>query len=71
MNLQDREPIRSNASENVVLLQSELRQFGFTILDRQGFFGAITQQAVCQFQKQHRLEDTGVIDDFILKVVMR
>lgn len=45
--------------EDVRLLQSELRQLGFDVPDREadeGFFGNRTREAVALFQKQNGLE---------------
>jgi peptidoglycan hydrolase-like protein with peptidoglycan-binding domain len=48
--------------EDVKLLQEQLRQLGFTIEDAEGLFDKSTHEAVVEFQKQHRLRSTGLVD---------
>lgn len=66
MNLQGRELSIRMEGEDVQLLQRELRQLGLDIHDSEtegGVFGRRTHEAVALFQKQHRLEPTGVVDE--------
>lgn len=44
-------------------LQESLRLLEFTIEDKKGYFGKTTHQAVVEFQKTHKLEPTGIVDD--------
>jgi Tc toxin complex TcA C-terminal TcB-binding domain/Neuraminidase-like domain/Salmonella virulence plasmid 28.1kDa A protein/Putative peptidoglycan binding domain len=57
-------PLRPNThSDEVLVLQSELRRLGFTITDKSGFFGRTTRRAVEAFQTQHNLPGTrGLVD---------
>ena len=63
MELQDRNLNIRMRGEDVVLLQQELRQLGFAIEDKAGYFGRTTRRSVEQFQEQHGLEMTGVVDE--------
>ncbi|MBA4185610.1 MAG: peptidoglycan-binding protein [Acidobacteria bacterium] len=66
MKLQDRNLSINLDGADVALLQRELRQINFTIPDdeaRRSFFGRETLQAVQEFQKQHQLEPSGVVDE--------
>jgi hypothetical protein len=52
--------------EDVKLLHGELRKLGYRIPAAETskqVFGASTRQAVTDFQKKHRLEATGVVDE--------
>jgi hypothetical protein len=55
--------------EDVTLLQQELRQLGFTIEDREGFFGSTTLLAVQEFQRQQGIEATGVVDEATARLI--
>ena len=63
MKLQDRNLNIRMHGKDVELLQQELRQLGFAIEDEAGYFGQTTRRAVEQFQEQHGLEITGVVDE--------
>lgn len=62
MNPKDRNLSKGMEGEDVGLLQKSLRILGFTIKDKDGYFGDSTQQAVIEFQKTHNLKPTGVVD---------
>lgn len=62
MNPKNRNLSKGMRGGDVRLLQKSLRQLGFTIKDKDGYFGDSTQQAVIKFQKTHNLEPTGVVD---------
>ncbi len=47
---------------DVTNLQKGLKMLGFTIEDKEGFFGKSTKLAIQEFQKQHGLEPTGIAD---------
>lgn len=66
MNLQGRNLSSGMQGEDVKLLQSELRQLGYTISDEEfqaGIFKGTTQEAVQTFQKKHEIDATGVVDE--------
>lgn len=63
MKLQDRNLNIGMRGGDVELLQQELHQLGFAIEDEAGYFGSSTRRAVEQFQEQHGLEMTGVVDE--------
>jgi peptidoglycan hydrolase-like protein with peptidoglycan-binding domain len=63
MKLQDRNLDTGMRGKDVELLQQELRQLGFAIEDEAGHFDLTTRRAVEQFQKQHGLGMTGVVDE--------
>jgi peptidoglycan hydrolase-like protein with peptidoglycan-binding domain len=65
MQLQDRELQSNMRGDDVALLHQELIQLGYTIPDdelREQRFGKATRANVLDFQKQHGLETTGVVD---------
>ena len=65
MNLQGRDLKLDLRGDDVALLHSELAIIGLTVPDaerRDTLFGQGTHEAVAQFQKQHCLEPTGVVD---------
>lgn len=49
--------------DDVSLLQRQLRQLGYDIGDETKYFDRKTQQAVQQFQREHELEPTGLVDE--------
>ena len=49
--------------EDVKQLQNVLRQLNFPIEDDEGTFGRSTREAVLKFQRQYRLEPTGMADE--------
>lgn len=49
--------------EVVKLLQEELRKIGFSIVDKEGFYGKSTRLAIMEFQRLRELETTGVVDE--------
>ncbi len=49
--------------EDVRLLQKKLNQLGFSIEDKDGFFGKTTRRAVLDIQKKHGMEATGIVDE--------
>ena len=56
----------NSSNDDVKLLHSELAKLGVNIPDRElqrGVFGPGTRAAVVQFQNQHELEPTGVVDE--------
>ena len=63
MKLQDRNLDTGMRGKDVELLQQELRQLGFAIEDEAGHFDLTTRRAVEQFQEQHGLGMTGVVDE--------
>ena len=63
MELQGRDLNIRMRGQDVELLQQELRQLDFTIEDEAGYFGSSTCRAVEQFQEQHDLGTTGVVDE--------
>lgn len=71
MKLKDRNLKLRMTGEDVTLLQSELRQLGYSITDRNGYFGKSTHEAVVQFQKQHGLEVTGEVDEHAAILINR
>lgn len=62
MQLQNRNLQPNLRGDDVLLLQNELRQLGFTITDPDAFFGSSTFLAVIAFQQQHDLPQTGIVD---------
>ena len=65
MNLQGRDLKLDLRGEDVALLHRELGTIGLTVPDaerRETLFGPGTHEAVAQFQKQHCMEPTGVVD---------
>lgn len=62
MNLQDRNLEPNMRGNDVTQLQKELRELGFTIEDPTGFLGSTTYQAVKEFQQQHNLPITGIVN---------
>ncbi|MCC6510844.1 MAG: peptidoglycan-binding protein, partial [Pirellulaceae bacterium] len=66
MKLQGRDLASGLRGDDVSLLQFELRQLGFPILDPEvtrKFFGNTTLEAVKLFQKNHQLRETGVVEE--------
>lgn len=66
MKLQGRNLSPRMRGEDVKRLHGELRKLGHRIPVAESskqFFGAATRQAVLDFQKEHRLETTGVVDE--------
>jgi hypothetical protein len=49
--------------EDVARLQQELRLIGYEIQDAEGHYGKGTRQAVKDFQEQHDLEASGIVDE--------
>ena len=47
--------------QDVAQLQQMLRELGYVIEDRQGYFGRSTQQAVCRIQSEHGYPPTGIV----------
>ena len=65
MELQGQNLSLKKQGDDVKLLQSELRQLGFTIADKEldsSFFGDSTFKAVQDFQGKQGLKKTGVVD---------
>jgi peptidoglycan hydrolase-like protein with peptidoglycan-binding domain len=65
MELKGRDLKQGLRGDDVALLHSELAIIGLTVPDaerRDTLFGQGTHEAVAQFQKQHCLEPTGVVD---------
>jgi peptidoglycan hydrolase-like protein with peptidoglycan-binding domain len=59
-------------SEEVAVVQTELRRLGFTIADPEGLFGATTLSAVRRLPRENGLPgDTRVIDERTLDVLNR
>ncbi|MEX2307779.1 MAG: neuraminidase-like domain-containing protein [Pirellulales bacterium] len=66
MKLQGRSLSLRMKGEDVTLLHGELRALGYRFTAAETskqLFGASTRQAVMDFQKKHRLEATGVVDE--------
>src|SRR3989440_1339535 len=63
MELQGRNLSLRMNGEDVKLLQEKLRQLGFSLNDREGFFDKTTFQAVQALQKGHGLPATGMVDE--------
>lgn len=55
--------------DDVKLLQGELRQLGFKIEDRDGFFGSTTFTAIKALQKEYALPSTGIVDAKTARVI--
>lgn len=55
--------------ETVSKLQGMLRQLGYAIHDRPGFFGADTRDAVMDFQAKSGMHPTGVAGQDVLKLM--
>jgi len=52
-----------SSGEDVAQLQQRLRELGyFTYPTNTGYFGEITQFSITQFQADHGLQVTGVVD---------
>src|SRR5216684_388429 len=65
MNLQGRDLRQDLNGNDVRLLHSELIQLGLTIPDaelQRGLFGPGTREIILNFQKQHSIPTTGVVD---------
>src|SRR2546421_4052426 len=69
MKLQGRNLSLSMNGEDVKLLQEKLRQLGFSLNDREGFFDKTTLQAVQALQKGHGLPATGMVDETTAKLI--
>jgi peptidoglycan hydrolase-like protein with peptidoglycan-binding domain len=69
MNLQGRNLYLRMRGEDVKLLQSELRQLGFSIGDEEGYFGKATRRAVLKFQEEQGLEPTGKVEERTAEVI--
>ena len=69
MQLQGRNLEPNMRGDDVELLQGELRQLGFNIVGQEGFFGSTTFLAVQQFQQQHNLPATGIVDAQTARVI--
>ena len=69
MILQGRNLEPNMRGDDVRLLQDELRQLGFNIVGQEGFFGSTTFLAVQQFQQQHNLPATGIVDAQTARVI--
>lgn len=51
---------------DVALLHNELRQLGYAVSSEettQRYFGEVTRKAIVEFQREHSLELTGIVDD--------
>ena len=55
--------------KDVALLQENLKQLGFSFVDKEGFFGKSTKQAVLKFQKKQGLDMTGRVDERTATVI--
>ena len=55
MELQGRNLSENLRGDDVKLLREELGKLGFSINDKEGFFGSETRKAVLEFQKNHHL----------------
>ena len=72
MNLQGRDLKLNLNGDDVRLLHAELSQIGFALPEEErlkAFFGLGTQGVVIQFQKQHQLTTTGVVDAQTAKAI--
>ncbi len=69
MNLQGRNLKPNLRGSDVALLQEELRRLGFEIMDLEGFYGSMTFLAVQEFQRQHDLPATGIVDAVTARVI--
>ncbi len=48
--------------EDVKLLQKRLSKLGFSIEDKDGFFGKTTRRAVLEIQKKDGIKATGIVE---------
>ncbi len=55
--------------EDVKLLQKTLSKLGFSIEDKDGFFGKTTRRAVLDIQKKHGIKATGIVDKETAEVI--
>ncbi len=55
--------------EDVKLLQKTLSKLGFSIEDKDGFFGKTTRRAVLDIQKKHGMKATGIVDKETAEVI--
>jgi len=55
--------------DDVRLVHKELRQLGFNIVDRAGFFGSTTFVAVQEFQRLHNLRATGSVNALTARAI--
>lgn len=72
MELQGRDLSVNMTGSDVQLLQRELQQLGFTILRAEingKRFGKTTRRAVMQFQQQHALHATGVVNQQTARLI--
>jgi peptidoglycan hydrolase-like protein with peptidoglycan-binding domain len=56
--------------EDVTNLQKWLKLLGFHVEGKEGYFGKTTRAAIQEFQKQHGLEPTGVVDKKTLELIL-
>jgi len=57
--------------KSITTLQEILRLRGYPIHDQKGLFGTDTREAVKNFQKQHGLATTGVVDDKLMLLMQQ
>jgi hypothetical protein len=72
LRLQGRDLTVAMTGEDVKQLQVGLRQLGFTIADaelQRQSFGELTQRAVQEYQRQHDLPPTGVVDQRTAEII--
>jgi hypothetical protein len=69
MDLQGRDLKLRMQGVDVLQLQTELRQLGASITDRDGFLGQTTRKAVIDFQTQRGLAPTGIVDAQFREVI--
>ncbi len=55
--------------EDVKLLQKRLSKLGFSIEDKDGFFGKTTRRAVLDIQKKRGMKATGIVDEATDEVI--
>jgi peptidoglycan hydrolase-like protein with peptidoglycan-binding domain len=55
--------------EDVKLLQKRLTELGFSIEDKDGFFGKTTRWAVMEIQKKNGMKATGIVDEATAEVI--
>ena len=54
---------RNSHGHDVLLLQEKLKELGYTVKALDGIFGAETERAVAEFQKENKLSITGIVNN--------
>ncbi len=61
---------RGDRGDNVKTMQQKLIDLGYLSGDADGAFGAMTEEAVLAFQKDHKLDATGIVGESTYNVLM-